>query len=370
MQLVINTYGASLRKKDDNFLVSVDDKKSEVSPKKVSSILISTSAVITTDALHLAIENNIEVVMLDYSGQPFARVWHCRPGSTNRIRRLQLYLDRIPLGLEMAKEWLSEKITGRIEILKQMKKRRKVQEELFDSVITELEEAESRIGLIKGTPGARRGEIMGLEGCCGRNYFAVLSQVLPSKFRFNGRSKNPAKDPFNAMLNYAYGVLYSKVESACIIAGLDPYVGILHTDNYNKLSLVYDIIEMFRPWAEETVIFLFTGRRVDDDFFRESKGGVFLDKPGKQVLIAALGEMFEKTERFQKRNIKRLNIIQFRCHQIANQILKEVKYDAGMGDLRHNEKQTEEPCCEDLQTDGVIPGAEISLSWDAGDGGN
>jgi CRISPR-associated protein Cas1 len=172
------------------------------------------------------------------------------------------------------------------------------------------------------------------------------------------------------MLNYAYGVLYSKVESACIIAGLDPYVGILHTDSYNKLSLVYDVIEMFRPWAEETVIFLFTGRKVDDEFFRESKGGIFLDKPGKQVLITALNEMFEKTERYQKRNIKRINIIQFRCHQIANQILKEVKYDAGVGDLRHNGEQTQESCGEDLQTDGIISCTEIGLSGDSGSGGD
>jgi CRISPR-associated protein Cas1 len=43
------------------------------------------------------------------------------------------------------------------------------------------------------------------------------------------------------MLNYSYGVLYSLVEKACILAGLDPFVGFLHTDNYNKKSLVFDL---------------------------------------------------------------------------------------------------------------------------------
>ncbi len=32
------------------------------------------------------------------------------------------------------------------------------------------------------------------------------------------------------------------VEKACIIAGLDPYVGFIHTDHYNKLSLVFDFL--------------------------------------------------------------------------------------------------------------------------------
>ena len=45
-------------------------------------------------------------------------------------------------------------------------------------------------------------------------------------------------------------MLYSLVERACIVAGLDPFVGFLHTDNYNKKSLVFDLIEPFRVLGE------------------------------------------------------------------------------------------------------------------------
>ena len=79
-----------------------------------------------------------------------------------------------------------------------------------------------------------------------KKYFGAISSIVPEKYKFEGRSRNPAKDEFNAMLNYGYGVLYSMVEKACIIAGLDPYIGFLHTDNYNKKSLVFDVIELFR----------------------------------------------------------------------------------------------------------------------------
>src|SRR5262249_5380163 len=37
-------------------------------------------------------------------------------------------------------------------------------------------------------------------------------------YRFDGRSRQPAKDGFNAVLNYSYGVLYSLVERACVCA--------------------------------------------------------------------------------------------------------------------------------------------------------
>jgi len=81
-----------------------------------------------------------------------------------------------------------------------------------------------------------RQKIMGIEGTISRIYFESISKLMPEKYKFQGRSRNPAIDEFNCLLNYAYGVLYSRVERACIIAGLDPYIGFLHTDNYNKKS--------------------------------------------------------------------------------------------------------------------------------------
>lgn len=108
--------------------------------------------------------------------------------------------------------------------------------------------------------------MLGLEGKAARAYFEAISSIMPEKYRFAGRSRNPAKDEFNALLNYGYGVLYSLVEKGCIIAGLDPYLGFLHSDSYNKKSLVFDIIEMFRIYVDETVVFL-SRRMVKDGFF-------------------------------------------------------------------------------------------------------
>jgi CRISPR-associated protein Cas1 len=51
MQLVINTFGASLRKERDRFLIKAGDKQLAVSAHKVQSILITTGAHLTTDAI-------------------------------------------------------------------------------------------------------------------------------------------------------------------------------------------------------------------------------------------------------------------------------------------------------------------------------
>ena len=53
-----------------------------------------------------------------------------------------------------------------------------------------------------------------------------------------GRETRGALDRFNSALNYGYGILYSQVEKAVTLAGLDAYGGFLHADRPGKPSLV------------------------------------------------------------------------------------------------------------------------------------
>src|SRR5665648_195404 len=103
MQLVINTYGSYLKKNKNVFLVKNDDKTFEVSANKVDSILITTSATISTDAIQFAVENNIDIVFLDHFGDPYGRVWHSKLGSTTLIRRRQLEISDKPEGFNLVK---------------------------------------------------------------------------------------------------------------------------------------------------------------------------------------------------------------------------------------------------------------------------
>ncbi|MCK5176800.1 MAG: CRISPR-associated endonuclease Cas1, partial [Candidatus Aenigmarchaeota archaeon] len=73
--LVINTRGAYLKKQNNCFVVKTD-KITEISVGKVKSILITTSAFLSTDAIKLAVDNNIDIIFLDYNGTPYGRVWH------------------------------------------------------------------------------------------------------------------------------------------------------------------------------------------------------------------------------------------------------------------------------------------------------
>ncbi len=71
MELVINTYGSYLQKKDYLFKIKTEDKVFEISSTKISSILISTGAYITTDAIKMAMDNNIDIVFFNDYRTPY-----------------------------------------------------------------------------------------------------------------------------------------------------------------------------------------------------------------------------------------------------------------------------------------------------------
>lgn len=56
MQLILNTFGAYLYKSGDLFEIKIGDEKKRISLKKVQSIVITTSATLSTDAIQMAVE--------------------------------------------------------------------------------------------------------------------------------------------------------------------------------------------------------------------------------------------------------------------------------------------------------------------------
>lgn len=323
MQLVINTRGSYLRKKNNCFLIKNEDKVFEISVKKVDSILITTSAYFSTDAVKFAVDNNIDIVFLDHFGNPYGRVWHSKLGSTTLIRRKQLESSTGEKGLNLAKEWVICKVENNVDFLKNLANSRPNKEKVINECVVSLERKIYMLQKMKGFLEEKRNSIMAIEGMAGKEYFKALNYIMPDRFKFKGRSRSPAKDEFNCLLNYGYGVLYSIVEKGCILAGLDPYIGFIHTDNYNKKSLVFDLIEMFRILVDKTVIYLFSKRKINKEYFDKIKNGLSLNQEGKVVLITALNEILEKKVRYRGRNIKNRNIMQFECHRIANNLLKQ-----------------------------------------------
>jgi CRISPR-associated protein Cas1 len=252
------------------------------------------------------------------------KIWHSKLGSTTYIRRRQLELADNEEGSKLIKEIMVEKAENMIKHLYDLgiKRGEDKQNYLFET-IEEMEKIKTKIPKLTGPVEMMRNSIMGYEGNISKKYFDALNYLLPDHYKFDKRTFRPAEDEFNCLLNYGYGVLYGKVEKALIIAGLDPYVGILHTDGYNKKSFVFDFIEIYRHHIDRIVMKLFSRKKVRKSHFDEIKGGVTLNKEGKEVFLTALNKYFDQSIYYKGRQIKVNNIIQFDCHNLANRIIEE-----------------------------------------------
>lgn len=325
MKLVINSEGIYLSKIGECFCIKKGSEKQEIPAKKVQQILITTATALSTDAIELAVENNIDIVFLKRYGKPFARVWHSKMGSISTIRKRQLELTNNEMGTMLVKEFLGQKIGNQIEHLNLLSmNRRDDRQPLIKEAIEKIKIQAENISGIKNSTEIDdiRNSIQGYEGTASRLYFKTLSDIIPEKFKFEGRSRNPAEDEFNCMLNYGYGIMYSNVEKACIIAGLDPFIGIMHVDNYNRQALVFDLIEMYRMYIDRIVFRLFATKKVKAEQFDKIEGGYYLNKEGKELLIGEYNKDMESKIKYKGRNIELQNIIQYDCHNIANRILK------------------------------------------------
>ena len=328
MQLYINTYGTYVHVKDEMFEIRKKNEKGEVEKKhysaqKVTSIVMTTGSALSTDAVKLAMMHNVDIVFVEQSGDPIGRVWHSKLGSTTKIRKCQLEASLNDLGLKWTKIWLMTKLDNQLNFIKDLKKHRPQHTDFLNDKIARIEALSVSISAIQAAKVSEIADTLrGLEGTAGRLYFETLNYVLPKEYQFNGRSMRPAQDAFNAFLNYAYGILYSRVEKALIIAGVDPYVGFLHRDDYNQLSMVFDYIEPYRTFADEVVFRLFSAKRVNKSHTDPLTNGVTLNKEGKALLVEAFNKFMEDDPiRHRNRNVIRSHVIQLDAHHFANELI-------------------------------------------------
>ena len=329
MQIHLNTYGTYLHIKDQLFEIRKKTdgvvEKHHIAAHKVKSIWVGQGIAFSSDAVQLAVKNNIDIVFLEYNGTPIGRVWHSKLGSTSLIRKKQLEASLSELALIYTKEWLNQKLQNQADFITDLQKHRKQHQAYLEDKVLRIGGLQHSMQELQATHVDEvADQIRGLEGTAGRLYFETISFVLSKNYQIKGRSYRPAKDSFNAFLNYAYGVLYSRVEKTMIIAGIDPYVGFLHRDDYNYKSMVYDFIEPYRIYADKVVFGLFAAKKVNKAHTDEITNGCRLNKEGKVLLIEALNKHLEEDRiRYKGKNQTRANIIQFEAHQFANQLIQK-----------------------------------------------
>lgn len=319
MELVINNFGTSLSRDAGGFVIVNADGKQRIPATGISSIQICRGAQITSDAVMLAVENEIEVLFVDKGGNIIARVWSPKYGSVSTIRKGQLSFTFSPDAVNWIKGIIMRKIENQQALLLMLPANDTVKQNLINKAENRLEDYRTKISLLKGdfvtdiSPTLR-----GWEGVASKIYFETVNIFLPEEYQFDKRSQHPALDISNAMLNYGYGLLYGKIEGALIKAGIDPYVGVMHRDDYNRPVLVYDVIERYRVWIDYVVFSLLSQHVITDEHYSvREDGSYWLEALGRRILIQSVNDFLDEVVKGEKMQRSRLTMIGLYAQELA-----------------------------------------------------
>lgn len=292
MELVLNTYGVSLNRDNEGFVISSNEGSRRIPAEGIKSIQIGRGAQITSDAIMLAVEREIEILFMDRAGNPVGRVWSPKYGSVSSIRKGQINFTFSGKAVDWIKNVILRKVENQQALILTVRAEDDRSLRIAERSIARLEDYRSKISRLKGEIVSDiAATLRGWEGQASRIYFEALNQFIPEKYRFTSRSQKPATDIANAMLNYGYGILYGKIEGALIKAGIDPYVGILHRDDYNRPVLVYDVIELYRVWIDYVVFSILAQDIITDEYYSiRSDGACWLEPLGRRVLIQSVND--------------------------------------------------------------------------------
>lgn len=345
MQLYLDSFGAFLSVKNGQFRVRLHTGETHLfAARTVNAILLTKGTALSADAALLALEFDIPVLLIDAQTHfPLGQISGGRPGNISTVRKNQPEFSRSEAGFRWAGGCLARKIGGQRAVLQALRSRdgvsadfvqsAKLADKVMANLQARLETAETESMVRTELAEKYRGQ----EGSASRVYFQKLADFfteLPedSLFRqaetaFYGRFKRPAYDPFNALLNYLYGMLYTSCHLALLKNGLDPYLAVLHADRYgDRPTLVYDFIEPYRAWADETALQLALKGVINQDCFEPDpdERGLWLSKTGKTEVVETMLDHLETATEYGGKKVKRRVQIDLDAQKLAVLIKAQV----------------------------------------------
>lgn len=240
-------------------------------------VVIGSDGMLSLAALRWLAAQGAAFVMLDRDGSVVLSTGPVR-ASDVRLRRAQAFAFQSGAALQISRELIEQKLAGQ---------ERNARDVLMDSAAADaIAEQRTALPHAKSTDQVRLIEAKGAGA-----YWAAWRAVeiefprldaarVPDHWRaFDSRlspvtgSARLAANPANAMLNYLYAILQAEARLAAAALGLDPGMGVLHSDTKNRDSLACDIMEPIRPRVDAYVLSWLKSQPLKREWFFEQPDG-------------------------------------------------------------------------------------------------
>jgi CRISPR-associated endonuclease Cas1/group II intron reverse transcriptase/maturase len=262
-EVLIAEPGTYLGRTGERLLVRREGKRvAEIPLGLVRGItLLTPAASISAELMREAAERGISLHILSPEGQPAVRVGPPEAPSY-QLSLAQAKLAGTREGLELARTFVVGKIRNQMNLLRYYAKfpeRRRGTEFLPEAAaaigeMRKIEEGVLRRDFTEDLE-LERERLFSSEGQAASSYWRAVKALLWQNTAFEGRVRKGASDLVNSLLNYGYGILYSRLLVALVRVGLNLTIGFLHKPRPGKPALLYDFIEEFRTAAVDRVVF-------------------------------------------------------------------------------------------------------------------
>ncbi|MCS6913776.1 MAG: type I-MYXAN CRISPR-associated endonuclease Cas1 [Myxococcales bacterium] len=285
--------GTHVGRKGDQLAVRPREGGETLYPiRRVGAVVIHGYAQISTQALRLCCDHDVMVQWMTPTGQVMGSLVAGGDSPQRHLRQFRALEDG-QVRLHLARLLVASKIDAQLHFLLRGSRGASRSEEMKRAV-------EGVRQAARQVPEAADVEqLLGLEGSAAAAYFEGLALLLrpdlDERLRFARRSRRPAADRVNTLLNYGYGMLYRECLAAIQAVGLHPGVGFYHRPRSSALPLALDLMELFRvPLVDMAVVAALNRDTFDADADFEERGGqVWLTDDGRQKAI----EVFERRKR-------------------------------------------------------------------------
>jgi group II intron reverse transcriptase/maturase/CRISPR-associated endonuclease Cas1 len=305
--LHISQAGLSLGISKNKFVVKEYGKVQKSVPfEKVTRIILEGKGIsLSTDIIKKCAQNSITIDFIDQDALSYASLVTHKATLSQTIHKQAVVLNT-PLQLQLAISFIKGKAKNQINYLKYLDK----YHNLLDENITKME---TILKLnIKKTQTIE--QLMGYEGSISAIYWESLRIIL--EVPFEKRVTFGAKDIVNSSLNYAYAILYGKVQHSLVHAGLSLNISFLHSLDEKKPTLTFDMIEEFRTFIVDRTIISMINK---NEPIKLGNDGL-LNKSSRQLIAKNIKEKLGSYTMWKKESTKVENIIQTQCFKLAKTI--------------------------------------------------
>ncbi len=333
----ITDQGSALYKRNERLYLKKGDQIIRwFHTKDIEQLIIMGNIALTSQVITYLLKHKIDTVFMSYFGKYKGRL------SGELGKNVQLRIDQYNAFqneekmLELCKKYVMTKALNSLALLRSYQYR--YHNDQISKAILQIN-AFIQYNIMQAT---KPDEVRGFEGIIAKHYFSVFPQLIRNpEFQFNGRSRRPPLDEPNALLSLTYTFLMNQVLSKASIAGVDPYMGVLHQVDYGRVSFVLDLMEQFRPLCDHLVIktlnrkemrkehFVYNAYVDSEDDMEGKSLPVALNSDGMKKIVFAFNSMLKNKYYDSKRNgqFPLENIIQEQVYCLCRYIQNKEDYE-------------------------------------------